>query len=224
MNVVYAATRNLYEQMMPSIRSLLDHNRLETLYLVIEDDSFPYEIDVNVRILNMSHQTYFGPGCVNIHTRFTYMAMLRAVYADFLDCDRVISLDCDTIVNDSLLPIWEMDLEGKWFAAALEPYKTMLYRHSYFNLGVAVFNLAQMRKDEAVSKLIEILNRDQLPFVDQDALSSFYEKAVEMPCRYNETAFTGMTDNPAIVHYAAVPDWYTDRSVHRSEYLWRYKE
>lgn len=224
MNVVYVGTRNLYQAMMPSIRSLLDHNHVDRLYLVIEDDSFPVDIPgVDLRVINVSDQKYFGPDSANIGTRFSYMCMMRVTYADILDCDRVISLDCDTIINDSLEPIFQMDLDGKWFAAVKEPFKTELYDRNYYNGGVIVYNLEQMRKDGAVAQLVDLLNREQLAFIDQDALSRFTEKSAELPVRYNETMFTGLTDNPAVVHYAAIGDWFTTRRMDRIEFLDRYR-
>ena len=224
MNVVYVGTRNLYQAMMPSIRSLLDHNHVDRLYLVIEDDRFPVDIPgVDVRVINVSDQKYFGPDSANIGTRFSYMCMMRVTYADILDCDRVISLDCDTIINDSLEPIYQMDLDGKWFAAVPEPFKTELYGRNYYNAGVTVFNLDQMRKDGATAELVDLLNRETLPFIDQDAMSRYPEKSVAIPVRYNETMFTGRTDHPAVVHYAAIGDWFITKRMDRIEFLDRYR-
>ena len=41
--------------------------------------------------------------------------------------------------------------------------------------------------------------------------------------RWNENQMTGETDDPAIVHYCAVRDWWTSRTMHRREYLDKYK-
>jgi hypothetical protein len=41
---VYAGTRNIYKDMLPSVKSLLIHSDVDKIYFLIEDDIFPYEL------------------------------------------------------------------------------------------------------------------------------------------------------------------------------------
>ena len=44
MKVAYSGSKNLYPYINASLRSLLDHNKVEKVYLLIEDDEFPFEL------------------------------------------------------------------------------------------------------------------------------------------------------------------------------------
>lgn len=231
MIIVYAGTRNLYRKMLPSIRSLLAHNAVEKIIIMAEDDAFPDDIRLpavcEVRNVAPLRDKYFSPNGPNIRNRFTWMAMMRALYPDlFPELARVIQLDVDTIVCDDLTPIWEANLRRRWFAAVPEYLGTHRpYGKKYYNIGVAVFNLAQMRRDNAVSRLVGRLNGIRCPYVDQDALNMYARDfGADLPVRYNETFVTGYTDDPAIVHFAGISDWWSNTDAKRHAYLERWQQ
>ena len=56
---VYAGTRNLYEAMRVSVTSLLKNNELDSVFLLIEDDLFPYTMPAEVCAVNVSKQQFF---------------------------------------------------------------------------------------------------------------------------------------------------------------------
>ena len=91
MKVCYAATRNIYHKIIPSVRSLLDHNVAEIVVLA-EDDELPLPCEV----INVSGQTVFNE--TNTRTNFTYMSLMRLLLADLIPDERVLYLDVDTIV------------------------------------------------------------------------------------------------------------------------------
>lgn len=227
---VYSASRNLYPYMLPSIKSLLDHNEVETIYLMIEDDELPYEVPKECKCINVRGQQIFPPSGVNYRSVFTYMALMRAAYTVVLPkkLDKVLQLDIDTIVTDDLTELWNTDIKGKWFAACNEDRG----RHrpfggdKYYNIGVALFNLKQIRKDHIDGQIVQALNTIQMDFLEQDAWNMYglaNDKIVELPCRYNACFATGETDNPAIVHFAGFPDWMRRRSLPGREYLDKYR-
>lgn len=226
MNIVYALTRNLYKCLEPSLKSLLAYNKPRMVYILAEDDELPIEIPCPHKIINVRGQKYFKPNGPNMNSIFTYMVMMRLCYTELLKCDKVIQLDIDTIICDSLKPIWDIDLEGKWFSAVRE-YQGRYhpFRDEYYNIGVCVFNLKQMRQDNIVPTLIEELNKNYYVCVEQDALNKYGvpNKVVEMPIRFNECFCTGTTENPAIVHYAGIRDWWNHPTMKRKEYLDKWK-
>lgn len=227
MKVVYSGTKNLYPYIWASIQSLLDHNKVDKIYLLIEDDEFPYELPKNSVVMNMSRQKYFPETGINYRTIFTYMCLIRVCHAElFPKEDKIIQLDADTIVVDSIQELWDIDLTGKWFAMCPEytggwrPFgKDKVYR----NCGVAVFNLKQIRKDNLTPKMVNYLNTTYARCMDQEAWNYFGENmAVDIPVRFNETPYTGITDNPAVVHYCGNINWQRDRKMFRHEYLDKY--
>ena len=227
MNVLYAATRNLYPYLKGAIRSLLDHNKVTKLYVFAEDDALPFEIPCKHEVINVSGQQYFKPDGPNMNSVFTYMAMMRVCAPDLIKANKVIWLDVDTVVCDSLKPLWDIDLKGKWIAWCPERFGTYKpFGPMYYNSGVCVLNLAQMKKDKVTETAVEMLNRMKLWCTDQDAMNILTspDKMVEIDVRYNESFCCGQTQNPAVVHYAGHQDWYENKAIFRWEYLAKYQD
>lgn len=227
MIVVYAATRNLYEPLRITMRSLLAHNRPEMIYILAEDDALPYDIDAPHKVINVSGQTYFKPDGANANSVFTYMAMMRLLYVDLMpDVDKVLQLDVDTVVCEDLTPLWNIDLTGLWCACVPEymsNYKP--YHMQYYNVGVALINLAQLRADHIVPLMIEDLNINRYPCIEQDVINKYgvpLRRVVGLPVRFNDSFCCGHSENPAIVHYAGSADWFTNKNVLNRGYLERY--
>ena len=209
---IYSGTRNLYPAMRGAVLSLLEHNPDAKVYILAEDDELPWGPYSEVQVINVSGQRYFPPDNPNMKNQFTYMAMLRVCTPELIPDERVIQLDVDTIVCDSLEPIWDTDLTGKWLAWCPEQFgQWKPFGPKYYNFGVAVLNLQQMRKDGATPILTGLLNTHQAIYIDQDVMNfvAVPELCTDLPVRYNESFCCGYTDNPAIVHYAGFPDWYT---------------
>lgn len=226
MNVFYGATRNLYPYLKGAIRSLLDHNKDVKLFIFAEDNKLPYELPCEHEIINVKDQKYFGRDCPNINSQFTYMAMMRVCMPELLKVDKVISLDVDTIVCESLDPLWEIPLDNKWVAWCQEytgSYKP--FGSKYYNFGISVLNLEQMRKDNFTELAVYEINRKHLLYTDQDVMNMYAvpDKMVDIPVRYNECFCCGYTDKPAIVHYAGYRNWYENRNMFRVEYLDKYR-
>ena len=231
-HAVYSGTRNLYEPMIWAAKSLVANSSVDHVHFLIEDDEFPYELPDFFDTMNVKEyadETFPDTG-INAKTHFTKMALVRICYTElFPDVDRILQLDADTICLDNVDALWDVDLEGKWFGAAVEylsgynPYAA----DEYYNVGVAIFNLDQMRKDNAQTRLVNFINQVKAFCVEQDALNyngSIMQKITEIPTRYNENRATGYTDNPAIQHYVGYMDWLTNPNLPRREYLKRYRD
>lgn len=219
MNIVYALTRNYYERLVPSYTSLMEWNPKAKVFVLAEDD----DIGLPVTVINVSGQTTFPKNGPNYNNQFTYINLLKVCYPSLLPCNKVIHLDVDTVVCDSLEPLWKINVTGKWLAAVPERngwYKP--FGKTYYNMGVALINLAQLRKDHAEEEMVRYLNTVRQPWADQDAWNRNLDKVVEAPVRFNENRMTGETANPAIVHYCSIGNWWTNYTMHRREYLNKY--
>lgn len=227
MNIVYSCSRMLYPYLKPSITSLLEHNKVTKIYILAEDDTIPVDIPAPHKVINVSGQEYYPAGGPNMGTDnyFTYMSMIRACIPELIKANRVIMLDVDTIICDSLEPLWNIDLTDKWLAWCPENWgHWQPYNRMYYNFGVAVLNLQQMRKDKATQQIVERLNTKPYRFKEQDVLNEIAvpDLCRDIPVRYNECFCCGTTDNPAIVHFAGYADWYRNPSLFRSEYFRKY--
>ena len=99
------------------------------------------------------------------------------------DVERVLYLDVDTLAVDSLDALWATDIDGSYLAAVtnvFEPWHLgrpaelgLPGPEAYFNSGVLLFNLEEMRRDGCTAALREYasVHREELLWPDQDALN-----------------------------------------------------
>lgn len=224
---VYSGTRNLYSDMVTAAKSLVANSSIDKIYFLIEDSNFPEELPPVIETVDVSGQKFFPQNSANMNSPFSYMALLRVCYTKiFPDLDKVLQLDVDTVVVDNIDLLWDINLNSKYFAAVEEKLSTYKpFGPLYYNIGVAMFNLDQIRKEHADDLLIRYLNATKTPYIDQDAWNRHMaDRNVALPTRFNESVVTGFTDSPAIVHYAGFRDWQTTSRASRKEYLKKYRE
>ena len=203
---VYTATRNLYDRLVPSIKSLLMNSDVDKVYLLIEDDKFPYELPREVECINVSERRYFRVTGPNNVYPWAYMSMMRAALCKVLDVDLVLSLDADTIVDGDISGLWELPMEDYYFAAVSEPDRCQ-DGTVYTNIGVALFNLDKMRDGKA-DEVIKALNWKRYYILEQDCLNEKCQGHIlALPSAYNVCAFTAPSKSPKIIHYAGIRDW-----------------
>lgn len=119
-----------------------------------------------------------------VDSLFTAAMWYRIYLPELLpDVDRALYLDVDTIVVDSLAPLWQTDLEGHYLAAVtnvLMPHHAhrpealgLSGPDEYFNSGVLLMNLAEMRRDACTAALRDyaIEKGPEIEWPDQDTLS-----------------------------------------------------
>lgn len=227
MNIVYAVTNDYHEKIIPSMRSLLRHNPKAKVFIVTESDTVE-GLPGKATVINVKDQKVFTPQDVNYYNAFTYINLMKVCYASILPCDKVLHLDVDTIVCDSLEPLWKTDLKGKWFAAVPEwrgHYNP--FNGYYYNAGVLLLNLKQMRKDNAEEALVRYLKAFRQPYADQDSwnkMAADMDVAVVADTRFNECVPCGTTDHPAIVHYCGYKNWWEYPYIPRRHLLDEYKD
>lgn len=236
MTVFFTASRNLYPYLYPPIYSLLETNPdVEKIYILCEDDELNVSWDVpeQVECINVSGERVFLQDSPNIRTAFSRVTLMRACIADLVpeSVKRIIQLDADVIITDSLQPLWDLDMTGKWIAACKENEKSTQKAFQdlderYFNVGVAVLNLEQIRKDGITQRIVNYLNTVYMPWIDQDAWNNFglkEGKILEIEnVRYNESFVTGYTEDPAIVHFCGIGCWWLPKQYYRREYWDKY--
>lgn len=99
---------------------------------------------------------------------------------------RILYLDPDILVINSLRPLWETDMKGRLFAAAAHTGKTNLANNinqvrlgttnKYFNSGVLLINLDQGRKEILPEEIFQYAGEHakELLLPDQDILNAVF--------------------------------------------------
>lgn len=111
------------------------------------------------------------------------------IYAQYLlpqSVERILWLDADVIVKDSIAEFYKTDFRGKCLIACENESEINgdnikrlgLKRKQYFNAGVILMNLSVMRKLTSKEELEKVIDRNLSLFVwqDQDILNFLYDE------------------------------------------------
>ena len=206
---VYAGTRNVYRNMVIASKSLLAHTRMDRVYFLIEDDTFPEELPPVIECKNVSKQPYFPPDGANTNSPWTYMTLMRLALPIVLQNeDFALWLDIDTIVEKDISELFERDMDGFQVAMVEEP-KRSKYPFVYHNAGVALLNLRMMMQTGVYKKMIRRVNEAPYTAPDQDMLNIFCQgEILTLAPEWNDAGhITQKTNDPYIRHYGGSNKW-----------------
>ena len=110
---------------------------------------------------------------------------------------KLLYLDGDIIVSDSILDLWNQDLTGVALGAVTDesyyldtPFERLSYPKAdgYVNAGVLLMNLDYWRTHQVTERLMDCIEKkgDLLSYHDQDAINLVLHKEIKLlPVRYN---------------------------------------
>lgn len=112
MIAVYASDRKWYKHLPTAIGSLLVHHPDAFVYIIAEDDTIEcIKRKKNIKIINKNnYPNFINPNHPNANSHWTIFCLMRCFLTKMIDEDKIIWLDVDTIVMDSLDELWEMDM------------------------------------------------------------------------------------------------------------------
>lgn len=129
---------------------------------------------------------------------------------------RILYIDCDTIICDKLNSLCEFSLEGKLLAMALDAYGGMLAREDneiYYNAGVLLIDCNKWRLENWRDKIEEFIenNTQHLAHPDQDVFNRVCRnEIITLPIRYNLQVVHREYSEQLYFRYLA-PDHYYSR-------------
>lgn len=176
MNVVYASNDCYARHLAVSMYSLFDHNQvMERIRVFVLEVGLSAESRGRLQEIaeHFDRELVFIP-MGDLKDRFPYevdtggfdiSAMGRLFVGTVLPetVERVLYLDCDTVVLASLRKLWEMNLGGRMLGAVMEPTIYPQVKEAiglgkeepYFNSGVLLIDVKRWREAEAERRLIE---------------------------------------------------------------------
>lgn len=208
MNILYTLNDKFVPQVAAGICSVCENNKEEkelTFYLIskeITDEnkekliSFgrEYKRDVIIKELGDIKQ-YFDFEFDT--TGWNSVVLARLVLDKFLpqNVERILYLDGDTIVRNSLNELWNTNLGDNILAASIEPtvdkqrkINLGLNYKNYYNSGVLLIDLKKWRDMEIGKKVLEYYknNSDKIFAPDQDAINgSLANEIYALSPKYN---------------------------------------
>ncbi len=211
MNIVCATDDNFVQHCCIMLVSLLCNNKDVDIYIltegltdenrrIIEEEVSAKSGHVHFCIVDSSlieNMPLSKAEGLNHISRATYY---RLLIADILpqEVNRVLYLDCDIVVNDSLEDFWNIDMTNKAIAAVLQigagyECERLGYpiEDGYFNAGVTLMNLDYCRTHNVTGEMLAYVeqNYDRLRYNDQDVLNGvLHDRCVHMLPQWNMTS------------------------------------
>ncbi len=128
------------------------------------------------------------------HQHVSKAALYKFLIPELIECDKVLYLDSDVLVLDSLRDLYKTNLEDMYAAVVVDisaelerQYHLKRSVSHYFNSGMMLLNLEELRKQKISQKLIAVRQADTANlFMDQDTFNKvFNNKIVLVSVKYN---------------------------------------
>ena len=206
MNVLVSVNRGYMRHFYVMLASLVGNTECPVRVFVLHDDLTKEDEDrtgklfpeIKFDFIFMDKAVYEGFPTVKRYPRTVYYRIFAPLALPD-DVDRVLYLDCDLVLHNSIDGFYRTDFCGNYFVACTNAGKllTLLNRirllvgrnHVYMNTGVLLMNVKALKgvmNEEAIRRYT-VKNRYKLMLYDQDILCKFYGDRVllEDKLKYN---------------------------------------
>lgn len=147
--------------------------------------SFNFENQVSYYDISKDFEETFK-NTPNMDPKYSPASLIRLLFTRYIDCDKLIYLDADTMTCASLEEFKKIDIENKEMAVCLDYLGKFWIKKDYFNSGVLYINVKKVKETKLFEKAIQLLQKEKLYFSDQSALYKYCKEKVYIPFRYNE--------------------------------------
>ena len=212
MNVMYAADENYAEIMAVSIKSMMNKNRWTKIHFYLVEDGISEcnKCKLEEMIVQGSNQVTFikkpdirGILGVELKTlRWSDSAysrlFLKELFGKESEIEKILYMDCDTIIVDSLEDLWNTDISDYLGAACLECMSNMHKRiigakpkDNYINTGMLLLNVKKWILEDVQNLAAEFIRKykGKTEYVDQGVINgTVSNRFLLVNPRYNLTA------------------------------------
>ena len=219
--IVHILNRGLKKESIDNLSSLVSNN-IKIKFVDVSEKIKPF-------LANLAPVYYFS---VQMYFRIFIASM-------FPEFDKVVYLDCDTIVLSDIAELFNTDLKGNILGAAVDQivsrtkpfhnyvrYAGCVEHTRYFNSGVLVIDAKQFREEEIEKKFLDILVKHNFDLVapDQDYLNFLCkDKVFYLSNFWNKMPINdGQTGTIHLVHYNFFRKPWKDSYVKYRKFFWDY--
>lgn len=169
--------------------------------------------DCNINFIKIDDSLFEDYKKIKTHAYITVATYYRLKLPSLLpNVDKIIYLDCDTIVTSSLIDFFNTDITDYAIAGVLDISKKMLKKNpKYFNAGVILMNLEFWRKQN-LEKFIFNWGKENINNIklgDQEILNEVLKNEVKIvndEWNVQSSNFvnrSSYTNSPKIIHFVA---------------------
>lgn len=236
-----------------ALKSLIDNTSAENTYAIkvlytsvteenkarikkLEKENINIEfVDLNKQLEEIKGKLYTR----NYFSNTTYYRLfIPELYPEY---DKAVYIDSDTICLGDIAELYNVDMGDNLIAAIpdgavqnIEIFQDYVERvvgvadyNNYFNAGVIVMNLKELRKYKFQEKFVYLLEKIRFEVAqDQDYLNRLCKGRVKiLDFEWNRMPIMGKADgNIKLIHYnLGAKPWYFDDVLYQ-EYFWKYAE
>ena len=259
--IVYATNDNYAPYMSISIQSIidnLDNSNVNPIFYVFIDDSFS---DKNIDIITkqvrnngyeikfLKANKFFDVNLKSNIDHISVQAYYRLAIPTLLSYyDKVIYLDCDTIVNGNIKELYNIDISKYYLGGVIAPAfankkhteRLQIDTTKYINSGVLLINNRLLIKDKVQDKFLSVIGK--FACMDQDVINYVcYGKILNISIKYNlmtkyyykfmsylnegkytQSEYIKTVLNPFVIHYADKIKPWNDKNSPLSSYFFMY--
>ena len=193
-----------------------------------------YDFEIKFVTIDKKFHEKFPAGKKNHVTLATYYRLLLAEQC--ADVDKILYLDVDIVVKDSLKSFYNTNLDGKYFAGISDTEEKInasrLGIKEYCNAGVLLLNLKKWREDNITEKFFDWMAKNQNKIVlhDQDIINCVLQDGmlkvdrcwnVQVSKYDTSKDFVKLLPQAKIIHYIGKhKPWHTDcKQYTKNEYF-----
>lgn len=208
MNIVYSSDENYVQHMAVSIFSLLENNKEIkeiNIYILSNDISGKSKEELRHIIEGQFRRNIFfiefAPFKERLKLNMEWSISLSSYARLFLpemlpdDCEKVIYIDCDTVVCTSLLELWDTDLKkcsvGGVLDTVLPQFKSAVglkREDTYINAGVLLIDIKKWRSERTQDEFIQFIETygGRVSHHDQGTINGvLHDRILVLNPRYN---------------------------------------
>lgn len=203
LNVAYSSDDSYCRHLLVSIMSLLEHNtefssiNIFVLSNSISEDKRKLLTDVAASYGAEICFVAFSSLAEKLHTdgTFSVSSFGRLFLDDFIPKDKVLYLDCDSVINDSFYKLMQTNMDNN-ICCAVQDNVSSYYKKAiglqpndvYFNAGFLLIDLKKWREEKMQEKAIQMIEHfhGSVPHHDQGVLNSIcYKRIKQLHPKYN---------------------------------------
>ena len=196
-NIVFASDDNYAQHIAVVIASIMAKTKEKVCFFVINDNissekitqlkNTAVKLNTTVEFIAVPEEQFKN---VYLSGHVSKAAYFRLALADIMpdDIEKVIYLDVDLLVYDDVKNLWQNDIK-KYALTAVPDFGIMASNRlcrqkkeviglpkgkAYINSGVLLINLKKWRQENYTKQILEIINENQFPHHDQDALNKLF--------------------------------------------------